>query len=141
MDVATEAEMDAAYKKQADMRKRSSGQKTDKDTYLALGKFARSIADKGVPPTVEQQKVIEMEAERQRRIAAGTIEQNVIASEEECLGLTTDQGGATSVTPMETETKVVDKAASDSSESVVYQGTVDTKTTYKYSFGVICQNQ
>ena len=77
--------MDAAYRKQAYMRKRSSGQRTNRDTYLALGKFARSVADKGVPPTVEQQKVIEMEAERQRRIAEGTMKQDVIASEEECL--------------------------------------------------------
>ena len=63
MDVATEAEMDEAYKKQADMRKRSSGNRPEKDTYLSLGKFARSIAETGVPPSVEQQKVIDMEAE------------------------------------------------------------------------------
>ena len=81
MDIATEAEMDAAYKKQAEMRKSSSGAKTDKDAYLALGKFARSIADKGVPPSIEQQKVMDMEAERKRRIAAGTVEQNVVCSE------------------------------------------------------------
>jgi hypothetical protein len=127
MDVATEAEMDEAYKQQDERRKRSSGSRPEKDTYLSLGRFARSIADVGVPPSIEQQRAIDMEAERKRRIAEGKMKQNEIASEDECLGLTTGQGGATSTAPVTSEPMVVDSADTESSESVVFQATSGNK--------------
>ena len=132
--IATEEEMEAEYEKQRRARRQRPGRRPVQDEFQKLGKFARQVYMQHAQLAAERPITAEPVVKTKPDVIAPAKPADVVASEEECLGMPPPQGGATeALAPRAAISSGVTISSSDSSESVdefaPVVNTEDTRTS------------
>ena len=122
-EIATEEEMEAEYKRRAQIRRKEHKSRPARSDYMSIGKVDRQVTQSIVSPVVPPPPAVTPVAPP---IVKTPVVANYVASEEECMGETVQGGAAPEAASHAREASNQTVISSESSESVVYKSTVNT---------------